>query len=541
MSEETTSSDGDTRRGSGDTGSTSTNTSSRGTDVVTESLRHVVRGAAVVVVATLIGVGLRVAGRAVFTRSFTPSEYGVFSVGFTLVSVFGVVASLGFRNGVTRQIAYYGADSDGEEGEGEGEGEVGTVILWALLLTGVSGSLVGAVLFMSSGFLAETLVGSPDHALAVGVVCLGVPFFALIRVSTAVFRGFSRTRERVVFHEILRNAGFPILVVGVSAVGLSYVAGVGAYPVSLLLTAVLYLGYTVTDNPAGFSDRIGERLRDFETPRKLVVFSVPLMFSAILMEVMTWMDILMIGYFETAEDVGMYDAVRPLVRVVPVVWGSMIFMYTPLVSEFHAEGRNDAMRRVYFVLTKWFASATYPLIVVFVLFPEAVLGGVFGAEYTRAATALQILSVAFFLGNIMGPNGATLTAIGKTRVVMWANLGAFFVNLGLNVYLIPVYGLTGAAVATAAALVIRNVARVVVLYYLTDAHSFKKPLVVPMGVSTALVLVGHRLIETGDGMDIDPMYLPVVLGAVVVVFLASFVVTRNVSDDDRDVLLTLSF
>ncbi len=493
---------------------------------VEDSLRRVLRGATAVVVATLVGIGLRIGGRGVFTRSFTPSEYGVFSVGFTLVSIFGVVSSLGFRNGVTRQIAYYGSDSDAEGGD------VGTVILWALLLTSVSGSLVGVILFASSGFLAETLVGSSDHALAVGVVCLGVPFFALIRVSTAVFRGFSRTRERVVFHEILRNAGFPLLVGGVSALGLSYVAGVGAYPVSLGVTAAVYLVYTFRFNPGSFHDRVSDRLRDFGTPRELVYFSVPLMFSAILMEVMTWMDILMIGYFTTSEEVGMYDAVRPLVRVVPVVWGSMIFMYTPLVSEFHAEGRNDAMRRVYFVLTKWFASATYPLIVVFVLFPEAVLGGVFGAEYTRAATALQILSVAFFLGNVMGPNGATLTAIGRTRVVMWANLGAFFVNLGLNVYLIPIYGLTGAAVATAAALVIRNVARVVVLYYLTDAHSFKRPLLEPMAVSTVVFVAVYEVVVGVYGVSIGAASLPLVLAGAGVVFVGSFFVTRNIDPED---------
>lgn len=491
-----------------------------GSDVV-DALQQVTSGAAVVVTGTVLGMCFNIVGRAMFTRTFTPSEYGVFSVGFTVVSIFTVVASLGLRNGVTRQIAYYRTD-DGEK--------AGTIIGWGLLLSTATATVVAVALVLSADAVATGVFGSPEYALPLRIVAFGVPCYTLIRVATAVFRGFSRTRERVLFQEILQKASFPALLVPVVLLGLPYEWGIAAFPLSLGVTAVVYGGYVLRRNPGSFRTRVAARLRDRETAVELIRFSFPLLFAAILVQIMTWMDILMLGYFETPAVVGMYDAVRPLVRIVPIIWGAMIFMYTPLVSEYHADGSTESIRRIYFVLTKWFSSMTFPLTLVFVLFPEVVLGAVFGPEYTRASTALQILALAFFSGNLMGPNGATLTAIGETRVVMWANLVAAVMNVGLNVVLIPRLGLNGAAIATATALVVRNAIRVWLLYDITTAHSFRRPLLEPIALCSASLLAVDVAL---DGVfAVTAWMLPFVFALVVGWYVAAVRLTDNVGEAD---------
>jgi len=78
-----------------------------------DALFKIVGGAAVVGPGTVIGTGLMLAGRGVFTRSFAPDEYGLFSLAFTVTSILTVGAMLGLRNGIPRQIAYHGSkDSD---------------------------------------------------------------------------------------------------------------------------------------------------------------------------------------------------------------------------------------------------------------------------------------------------------------------------------------------------------------------------------------------------------------------------------------------
>lgn len=109
---------------------------------------------------------------------------------------------------------------------------------------------------------------------------------------------------------------------------------------------------------------------------------------------------------------------------------------------------------MYIVLTEWFASATVSLFLLVLFFPRSTLRMVFGPSFVAAAPALQLLAVAFCTGNLIGPTGATLIAMGRTRALMLINLVSAVANFVLNVVLIPELGLFGAAVATAVAIVL---------------------------------------------------------------------------------------
>lgn len=496
---------------------------SDGEDDVVESLFEVTGGAAVVVVGMLAGMALLLAGRGLFTRAFTPDQYGLFSLAFTVASILTVLATLGMWNGVARQVAFHGSE------ESDSELTPASIVTWGLLTAAVGSAAVGIVLYGVADPLAR-LFGTDAYALSFRVAALTIPGMAIVRVCTAVFRGFSRTGERVVFQDLLGKGLFPVLLGGAVAFGLGFEPALLSLPASLGLTAVAYVAYVVYADPAGFRSAAVDALRRPSDGSRLLAFSIPLLFASLLIQLMSWTDILMLGYFKTAADVGVYDAVRPLVRVVSIIWGSMIFMYTPAVSEFDAADDDGAVRRLYFSLTKWFASVTFPVVLTFLLFPGLVLSTVFGPEYVAGATALQVLAVAFFLGNVMGPNGATLTALGHTRAVMWANLVAAAANVALNVYLIPRYALVGAAAATAAALVARNVIRVAIVYRVSGAHSLRRPLLVPMTITLVAVLAADAV---AGHLVTRPLHLLPALAGGLAVYLAALVGLDYVAPPDR--------
>lgn len=108
------------------------------------------------------------------------------------------------------------------------------------------------------------------------------------------------------------------------------------YPVLLVVTASGYVGYLLWRNPVGFRDEVGAALAKRAVGTDLLRFSAPLLLSSLLLRVMTWTDVLMLSYFTTPTIVGFYDAVRPLVRIITIIWAGMIYMYTPVASSFHA-------------------------------------------------------------------------------------------------------------------------------------------------------------------------------------------------------------
>ena len=530
---------------SGESGEAST--SGESGESVVDALFAVTGGAAVVVTGTLAGMALELSGRGLFTRAFSPDEYGLFSLAFTVASILAVVATLGLRNGVTRQVAYHGAGgAEGTNGSAEDSksGSAGrsateettltpaSIVTWGLVAAVVAGLVVCVGLFALAEPLAS-LFGHPEYALAFRVAAVSIPGLAVVRVCTAVFRGFGRTRERVAFQELLQKGALPAILAVVVWAEWGLVAALLAFPASLALTAVAYLVYTVRADPGGFRGAAVASLRRPREGYALLAFSFPLLFASLLIQIMSWTDILMLGYFKSAAAVGIYDGVRPLVRTISIIWGSMIFLYTPVVSEFAAEGAGEAVERVYFALTKWFASVTFPVATTFLLFPEVVLGAVFGPEYRAGALALRVLAVAYFLGNVMGPNGATLTALGYTRAVMWANLVAAVGNVALNVWLIPPYGILGAAVATAVALVVRNAIRVVLVYRFSGAHSLRAPMLVPMAITVAAAVLVARAV--GDAVA-SPLGLVPFLAGLFVVYYGAMVGLGYAEPADRELL-----
>ncbi|MCK4732054.1 MAG: oligosaccharide flippase family protein [Methanophagales archaeon] len=145
--------------------------------------------------------------------------------------------------------------------------------------------------------------------------------------------------------------------------------------------------------------------------------------------IIAWADTLMLGYFKTSAMVGLYNTAHPLAHFITSPLEALLLVYMPVTSGLYAKGKMSEMRRNFSVLTKWLCSLTLPLFLILFLFPDVVLNFLFGANYIFAATALRILSLGFIVNNFLGPNGATLIAIGESKFIMWATLATAVLNV----------------------------------------------------------------------------------------------------------------
>jgi O-antigen/teichoic acid export membrane protein len=240
----------------------------------------------------------------------------------------------------------------------------------------------------------------------------------------------------------------------------------------------------------------------------------------------------MIGIFLPPAAVGQYAAVRPLLRPISVVWMSMIWMYTPLVSSLTARSAMDRLQRIYLAMTKWFCLLTYPLAVTVALFPRPILLALFGPEYAPASLALRLVAAGYFLGNFFGPTGATLTGLGHTKVLLAANAAAAALNLLLNAALIPRFGLAGAALGTITAQSARNALRLVVLYRRHGVHALRGEFVVPTLVATLVVLAARGAVALLGPPGVGGV--AAFAGLTFLVYLATYPATGSVNAADRE-------
>jgi len=234
-------------------------------------------------------------------------------------------------------------------------------------------------------------------------------------------------------------------------------------------------------------------LFDSKLGKELLLFSIPLLLSSILGFVMTWIDTLMIGYYLSATSVGVYNAAAPIAKLLPVILNSVAFLYVPVASKLYAQNRVNDLAELYQSLTRLVFFFTFPMFVIIILYPETILGYLFGSKYITATPALRILAVGFIVHVFFGLNGMSLVIIGKTTLNLVGELIAVFVNVILNILLIPKYHLIGAAIATTFSYILANLVRSFWLYRLMKLHPFTREYIIQITISVLTLSVAYLL------------------------------------------------
>ncbi|WP_255190997.1 oligosaccharide flippase family protein [Natronobeatus ordinarius] len=400
----------------------------------TRELSALLSSAALVLVGGIIASVAKLGERVVIGRLLSPDAYGEVSVGLALLTFTVTFALAGTTQGVSRYVPRY-EDRTDQRG----------VWVSGLLVAGTL-ALVGALgLFLAAEWLAATFFETAEAVTFVRLLALALPFTVGFRIAVAGIRGY----ENTVFRTVAEDFVDPFLRIGL--IGLLLLAGMGivAAGVAYLLAAV-----------ATFlvAHLLFARLMPLRGPfrthtRELVRFSAPLVVSTVVGVMLTRTDTLMLGYFRSSYEVGIYDAAYPLANGLLVALTAFGFLYLPIASRLDADDDRDAVDDIYATTTKWVYVLTFPAFCLFVVFPRDVIHLFFGPAYTDAALVLPILATGFFLSAAAGRDRETLSAVGATTWIAVGNVVGLTLNVVVNLLLIPRYGYVGAAVASVTSLI----------------------------------------------------------------------------------------
>jgi O-antigen/teichoic acid export membrane protein len=77
--------------------------------------------------------------------------------------------------------------------------------------------------------------------------------------------------------------------------------------------------------------------------------------------------------------------------------------------------------------------------------------GIYGPDFVAGAVSLQILAATWLLRSSLGPQEMLLNIVGRERIVTMVHVLAVVLSLVFSLALVPIYGMTGAAIAHAIA------------------------------------------------------------------------------------------
>ena len=435
---------------------------------------------------------------------------------------------LGLPTGISRFIGYY-------IGSGENK-KVKSVEGWGLLFGSLSGILFGVLLFIVAPIIAPLFSEKEVFVDYIKIAAITLPFYAVINSLISISGGHQRVREKILFFDVGRGLLFLALAIITCIFSFPFIGIIWSMFAAISVISISFFIYYLI--------RKENKLKEFGSfdfsvsmGKRILLFSLPLLLVNILAMVMQWTDTIMIGIFDTEEAVGFYNIARPLSKFISMALSVSLFIYTPLVAGLYAQKKFRENDIIFSTITRWICILTLPLTMVLLFYGDDIISTFFGEEYLEAGLPLRILAVVFFLHNLMGPNGATLTAYAKTRYLMYTASISACLNIILNFFLIQSYGIAGAAVATGISIISINLLRVFYLRNISGIHPFKsniiKPVLLTSVVGSVLILILDLLSVPGILLAIISFFLTLLL------FLITMLWTKSISKQDLKMIIII--
>lgn len=385
---------------------------------------RVAYNAAVQVAGKAAGLAVGAVSLVLLTRYLGPSDYGKYTLALMFSQVLGVLADVGLYTTVVRDISREPKRT---------EELVGNAITLRLLL--------GFVLIALAGLVSLALPYTPEVRVAI-VLAGGPLLLGLLNSSLLAILQARLLMDRATVADLAGRVVALALVVLVVLLDLGFYAVIGAAAGGALATLAVTWWFTRRRVPLRF-------LRDTTVWRRLLAASLPLGLALAINELCFRVDTVIISVFRPYDEVGEYTLAYRILELALIMGGVLLTTVFPLLSSYVRtdEGRlRTTVQRTWDVLV----IAAVPVAAGGAVLAPAVVELVAGDDFDGAVTPLRVLLAAGALMLVNGLFGYTLIAAERQLNALWLNLAALVFNVGLNLALVPSYGIEAAAFVTVA-------------------------------------------------------------------------------------------
>jgi O-antigen/teichoic acid export membrane protein len=448
-------------------------------------LKDVARGSALNLIGAFVAAVTTLVLTVVITREYTKPVAGAF---FTAISLFLIVesaAGLGAWVGLVNFIARL---------RHLGHEDRVSAILRAAIIPVVVVSLActaGMLLFaeplarlLLSGHLGKDGAAPDAVADALRALALALPFAALADTLLGAARGYRAMKPTVVVDKIGRSTVQLIgIMIAIAAGSVALLAPLWALPyVPAAAIGWYWLRRVRRDHQAG-AGTAGEpaaiRVRangsgaaggavarsgnevsvgagvGSATSRGFWRFTGPRAVANLAQITIQRIDIVLVAIMLGPAEAAIYTAATRFLVAGQFANSALSQAAQPRFAELFAVDDRRGANVVYRATTAWLVVLTWPLYLLAVIYGPEILS-VFGHSYRAGDMVMVILGLTMLVATACGQVDMVLITTGRSSWSLANGLMAVFVNVGLDVLLIPRYGITGAAIGWAVAIIITN-------------------------------------------------------------------------------------
>lgn len=354
-----------------------------------------------------------------FTRLLGASAVGSFFVFRAVVGMLGVPVDLGISHATEKQLS---ADAPA------GEVVVTAVLLKVVLALPWIGGLV-----LASGFV-DRYVGVPG---AVAFVVVGLVAEQTRKLALRMLAGQLRVGQNALL-KVIGKVVWVASGVALASTGLDARAIMAGFVIGHLATVA---GALVRLDLAVARPRVARA-------RELVDFGRYVVVGSVGSFVYQWMDVAILRLFAPVSVIGAYEIAWRVASVSMMLTGAIRRTLFPQISQWHAEGHMEKVEGAFYTWLQVPLYLTIPALAGAVVLGEVGLVTLFGPEVATGYAVLLVFMLEKIVRSVQMIIGPSLYAMDQPQLGYRVSVAAVAVNLVLNLTLIPLFGMIGAAVAT---------------------------------------------------------------------------------------------
>ncbi|WP_395065446.1 flippase [Flavobacterium sp.] len=371
------------------------------------------------------------------STNYGESNFGRFSLALTVLQMIFLFFALGLPNVF---LAFTGGFNDDKLKKG--------FLIKATKIVLAISIIPVIVTYFGAGVIANEIFEKESLYVYFQIVAFAVPFMILHEIICYYFISINKHLIYGSLLFVVPNVLFTVFLIATHHYNLPEHYTFLDYVLAIDLTVLI--GFFVAFY----------KCRKFDLPnltsKEILRKSVPMMVGTMFLLLLNWTDILMLGKMETEENIGVYNAAFKIGYLALFFIASMNVVVMPKISELFHQNSSAEMKKVINRATQIVIVLTIPLALVIILFSKEILG-IYGEGFVEGSTCLILITLGALFNAMTGNVDQILNMTNNQKLVRNIFFAGFLFNVALNLFLIPKYGIEGAATSSLITNIIVNI------------------------------------------------------------------------------------
>lgn len=283
-------------------------------------------------------------------------------------------------------------------------------------------------------------------------------FYGLSLLNTEVFRALDKLYVAELFRNILKY--IPLII---GSIALFYwhketylvdVFLIGFVLLAVLSSVFIFIYFNNTDEI---------KTKEIFSNKEIFIKSYPIAVSAMAIFLLMCFDVMFLKKYRNDETVAFYSVGVKVMTIVSVIILTVNITVSAKIAEMFSSHNITELRKILRNSSRLIFCITFPVILLISIFSESVLS-FFGHQYIAAQQAFLILIIGQGICSAFGSAPVYLNMTGRQHIFQIILIAAVIINFLLNRFLIPEYGMTGAAIAYVSSALFWNCIATIIIY-----------------------------------------------------------------------------